>query len=153
MSYEILNAYFREERRSNRGLSVSSFCTCNFQLPRAVNTQTLSGAGFLKMINRASDAVNKMTIKMNESDTVSGYRMDSLAGSSELGSVGVSGSGSAPRRWWMFVSPLSGLRTSCRRLKLRSSSWGSFILWWTPSSIIGKVSEFSSVFHSNSFIL
>ncbi|RVE74228.1 hypothetical protein OJAV_G00019950 [Oryzias javanicus] len=38
-------------------------------LPRAVNTQTLSGAGFLKMINRASDAVNKMTIKMNESDT------------------------------------------------------------------------------------
>ncbi|KAG8001223.1 Sorting nexin-1 [Nibea albiflora] len=38
-------------------------------LPRAVSTQTLSGAGFLKMINRASDAVNKMTIKMNESDT------------------------------------------------------------------------------------
>lgn len=40
------------------------------QLPRAVNTQALSGAGFLKMINKASDAVNKMTIKMNESDTV-----------------------------------------------------------------------------------
>ncbi|XP_068613266.1 sorting nexin-1 [Brachionichthys hirsutus] len=38
-------------------------------LPRAVSTKTLSGAGFLKMINRASDAVNKMTIKMNESDT------------------------------------------------------------------------------------
>ncbi|XP_038145777.1 sorting nexin-1-like isoform X2 [Cyprinodon tularosa] len=38
-------------------------------LPRALNTQTLSGAGFLKMINRASDAVSKMTIKMNESDT------------------------------------------------------------------------------------
>uniref|UniRef100_UPI0037E8E071 sorting nexin-1-like n=1 Tax=Semicossyphus pulcher TaxID=241346 RepID=UPI0037E8E071 len=38
-------------------------------LPRAVNTQTLSGAGFLKMINKASEAVNKMTIKMNESDT------------------------------------------------------------------------------------
>ena len=44
-------------------------CVC-FQLPRAVNTQALSGAGFLKMINKASDAVNKMTIKMNESDTV-----------------------------------------------------------------------------------
>lgn len=43
-----------------------------FQLPRAVNTQALSGAGFLKMINKASDAVNKMTIKMNESDTVRG---------------------------------------------------------------------------------
>ncbi|KAJ3593361.1 hypothetical protein NHX12_005696 [Muraenolepis orangiensis] len=39
------------------------------ELPRAVNTQALSGAGFLKMINKASDAVNKMTIKMNESDT------------------------------------------------------------------------------------
>uniref|UniRef100_UPI003AB036F9 sorting nexin-1a isoform X1 n=1 Tax=Centroberyx gerrardi TaxID=166262 RepID=UPI003AB036F9 len=38
------------------------------ELPRAVNTQTLSGAGFLKMINRATDAVSKMTIKMNESD-------------------------------------------------------------------------------------
>ncbi|XP_037611296.1 sorting nexin-1-like [Sebastes umbrosus] len=39
------------------------------ELPRAVSTQTLSGAGFLKMITKASDAVNKMTIKMNESDT------------------------------------------------------------------------------------
>ncbi|MBN3307837.1 SNX1 protein, partial [Amia calva] len=38
------------------------------ELPRATGTQTLSGAGFLKMINRATDAVNKMTIKMNESD-------------------------------------------------------------------------------------
>uniref|UniRef100_A0A8C9SMV9 Sorting nexin-2 n=1 Tax=Scleropages formosus TaxID=113540 RepID=A0A8C9SMV9_SCLFO len=38
------------------------------ELPRAVSTQTLSGAGFLKMINRATDAVSKMTIKMNESD-------------------------------------------------------------------------------------
>ncbi|MEQ2246737.1 Sorting nexin-1 [Ilyodon furcidens] len=38
-------------------------------LPRALNTQALSGAGFLKMINRASDAVSKMTIKMNESDS------------------------------------------------------------------------------------
>uniref|UniRef100_A0A3Q2ZHN9 Sorting nexin 1 n=2 Tax=Kryptolebias marmoratus TaxID=37003 RepID=A0A3Q2ZHN9_KRYMA len=38
-------------------------------LPRAVNTQALSGAGFLKMITKASDAVSKMTIKMNESDS------------------------------------------------------------------------------------
>lgn len=42
-----------------------------FQLPRAVSTQALSGAGFLKMINKATDAVSKMTIKMNESDVVS----------------------------------------------------------------------------------
>ncbi|XP_064421872.1 sorting nexin-1 [Latimeria chalumnae] len=38
------------------------------ELPRAVGTQALSGAGLLKMISRATDAVNKMTIKMNESD-------------------------------------------------------------------------------------
>ncbi|KAK7912563.1 hypothetical protein WMY93_012774 [Mugilogobius chulae] len=48
---------------------VREFLEREDQLPRAVNTQTLSGAGFLKMINKASDAVNKMTIKMNESDT------------------------------------------------------------------------------------
>ncbi|XP_074667375.1 sorting nexin-2-like isoform X6 [Strix aluco] len=38
------------------------------ELPRAVNTQALSGAGILRMVNKAADAVNKMTIKMNESD-------------------------------------------------------------------------------------
>uniref|UniRef100_A0A6Q2Z0N0 Sorting nexin-2 n=1 Tax=Esox lucius TaxID=8010 RepID=A0A6Q2Z0N0_ESOLU len=37
-------------------------------LPRAVSTQALSGAGILRMVNKAADAVNKMTIKMNESD-------------------------------------------------------------------------------------
>uniref|UniRef100_A0A674NB50 Sorting nexin-2 n=1 Tax=Takifugu rubripes TaxID=31033 RepID=A0A674NB50_TAKRU len=38
------------------------------ELPRAVNTQALSSAGLLRMVNKAADAVNKMTIKMNESD-------------------------------------------------------------------------------------
>ncbi|XP_007546876.1 sorting nexin-1a [Poecilia formosa] len=38
------------------------------ELPRAVSTQALSGAGFLKMLTKATDAVSKMTIKMNESD-------------------------------------------------------------------------------------
>lgn len=47
------------------------------QLPRAVNTQTLSGAGFLKIITRATDAVSKMTIKMNESDIVCQIQLDS----------------------------------------------------------------------------
>uniref|UniRef100_A0A8C6L8R8 Sorting nexin-2 n=1 Tax=Nothobranchius furzeri TaxID=105023 RepID=A0A8C6L8R8_NOTFU len=40
----------------------------NSELPRAVNTQALSSAGILRMVNKAADAVNKMTIKMNESD-------------------------------------------------------------------------------------
>nr|XP_057925803.1 sorting nexin-2 isoform X1 [Doryrhamphus excisus] len=38
------------------------------ELPRAVSTQALSGAGLLRMVNKAAEAVNKMTIKMNESD-------------------------------------------------------------------------------------
>ncbi|XP_007906903.1 sorting nexin-1 isoform X1 [Callorhinchus milii] len=38
------------------------------ELPRAVSTQALSGAGLLRMVNKAADAVSKMTIKMNESD-------------------------------------------------------------------------------------
>uniref|UniRef100_A0A3Q0RGZ4 Sorting nexin-2 n=1 Tax=Amphilophus citrinellus TaxID=61819 RepID=A0A3Q0RGZ4_AMPCI len=45
------------------------------ELPRAVSTQALSSAGLLRMVNKAADAVNKMTIKMNESDAVSeGWR-------------------------------------------------------------------------------
>ncbi|NXJ39145.1 SNX2 protein, partial [Ciconia maguari] len=43
------------------------------ELPRAVNTQALSGAGILRMVNKAADAVNKMTIKMNESDAPCWY--------------------------------------------------------------------------------
>ncbi|TRY64799.1 hypothetical protein DNTS_004404 [Danionella cerebrum] len=38
------------------------------ELPRAVSTQALSGAGILRMVNRAAHAVNRMTIKMNEAD-------------------------------------------------------------------------------------
>lgn len=52
-----------------------------------MGTQTLSGAGLLKMFNKATDAVSKMTIKMNESDIVSSpmlplflqdYRLEAL---------------------------------------------------------------------------
>lgn len=39
-----------------------------------------------------------------------------------------------------FYSFLSGLRTSSRRWRMRSSSWGSFMPWSTPSSITGRVS-------------
>ncbi|KAJ1181152.1 hypothetical protein NDU88_006362 [Pleurodeles waltl] len=38
------------------------------ELPRAVSTQALSGAGLMKMLNKATDAVTRMTIKMDESD-------------------------------------------------------------------------------------
>uniref|UniRef100_A0A8C7KY45 Sorting nexin 1 n=1 Tax=Oncorhynchus kisutch TaxID=8019 RepID=A0A8C7KY45_ONCKI len=59
------SADFVERRRHLLPLLYSDFaCT----LPRAVGTHTLSGAGFLKMINRASDAVSKMTIKISDSD-------------------------------------------------------------------------------------
>ncbi|KAF0022571.1 hypothetical protein F2P81_025197 [Scophthalmus maximus] len=48
-------------------------CCCKSEenlLPRAVSTQALSSAGLLRMVNKAADAVNKMTIKMNESDAL-----------------------------------------------------------------------------------
>jgi len=56
------------------GMTIELCVFVCFQLPRAVSTQALSGAGFLKMINKASDAVNKMTVKMNETDTVRGIQ-------------------------------------------------------------------------------
>uniref|UniRef100_A0A8C2I1K2 Sorting nexin-2 n=1 Tax=Cyprinus carpio TaxID=7962 RepID=A0A8C2I1K2_CYPCA len=60
------SAEFVERRRAalERFVSVVSY----LGLPRAVSTQALSGAGFLKMLNKATDAVSKMTIKMNEQD-------------------------------------------------------------------------------------
>lgn len=105
------------------------------QLPRAVSTQTLSGAGFLKMINKATDAVSKMTIKMNESDAVS------PAGKPRPLKV--------PPKWIQLkqrccvgfrgsqtqlvddddVFSCSGLRRSSRRWSLQTSTSGSFMLW------------------------
>ncbi|XP_051579765.1 sorting nexin-1-like isoform X2 [Myxocyprinus asiaticus] len=54
------------------------------ELPRAVNTQTLSGPGLLKMINRASDAVNKMTIKINESNNWFESKLQELESEEQL---------------------------------------------------------------------
>uniref|UniRef100_UPI00358E4321 sorting nexin-2-like n=1 Tax=Myxine glutinosa TaxID=7769 RepID=UPI00358E4321 len=38
------------------------------ELPRAVSTQALSGAGILRMVNRAADAVNKITARISDND-------------------------------------------------------------------------------------
>ncbi|CAN0320597.1 unnamed protein product [Lampetra planeri] len=38
------------------------------ELPRAVSTQALSGAGLMRIVSKAAEAVNKMTIKMSELD-------------------------------------------------------------------------------------
>ncbi|TNN53160.1 Sorting nexin-1 [Liparis tanakae] len=59
---------FRESCLTRRYSKILTSVT-SWRERRAVSTQALSGAGFLKMINKASDAVNKMTVKMNESDT------------------------------------------------------------------------------------
>ncbi|TKS78234.1 Sorting nexin-2 [Collichthys lucidus] len=48
------------------------------ELPRAVSTQALSSAGLLRMVNKAADAVNKMTIKMNESDAEKQQHFENL---------------------------------------------------------------------------
>lgn len=39
-------------------------------LPRAVNTSALSGAGVLRLFNRVGETVTKIAFKMGESDPV-----------------------------------------------------------------------------------
>lgn len=41
------------------------------ELPKATNTSALSGAGVMRLFNKVGETVNKITYKMDESDTVS----------------------------------------------------------------------------------
>lgn len=45
------------------------------ELPKAASTQLFSGAGFLKMIHKYTEAVSKMTIKMDETDVWFGEKL------------------------------------------------------------------------------
>lgn len=78
-----LNTDFLENRRSalerylNRTAQHPVLCTdtdfTNFlesdqDLPRAVNTAALSGAGVMRLFNRVGETVNKITYKMEEND-------------------------------------------------------------------------------------
>lgn len=47
-----------------------NFLQSNEELPRAVNTATLSGAGVMRLFNRFGETVNKITYKMDENDPV-----------------------------------------------------------------------------------
>lgn len=47
------------------------FLELDTDLPKANNTSALSGAGVRRLFNRVGDTVNKMTFRMDESDTVS----------------------------------------------------------------------------------
>jgi sorting nexin-1/2 len=40
-------------------------------LPKATNTSALSGAGVMRLFNKVGETVNKITYKMDESDSVS----------------------------------------------------------------------------------
>lgn len=40
------------------------------ELPRSVNTSTLSGAGVMRLFNKVGETVNKITYRMDESDPV-----------------------------------------------------------------------------------
>lgn len=48
-----------------------NFLQSDADLPRAVNTATLSGAGVMRLFNRFGETVNKITYKMDENDPVS----------------------------------------------------------------------------------
>lgn len=43
---------------------------CTQELPRSVNTATLSGAGVMRLFNKVGETVNKITYRMDESDPV-----------------------------------------------------------------------------------
>ena len=47
-----------------------NFLQSNEELPRAVNTAALSGAGVMRLFNRFGETVNKITYKMDENDPV-----------------------------------------------------------------------------------
>lgn len=48
-----------------------NFLQSDEELPRAVNTAALSGAGVMRFFNRFGETVNKITYRMDESDPVS----------------------------------------------------------------------------------
>lgn len=50
-----------------------NFLESNEDLPRAVNTAALSGAGVMRLFNKMGETVNKITYKMDENDPVSLY--------------------------------------------------------------------------------
>jgi hypothetical protein len=41
------------------------------ELPRSTSTSALSGAGVIRLFNKVGETVNKITYKMDESDSVS----------------------------------------------------------------------------------
>lgn len=48
-----------------------NFLESDQELPRAVSTSTLSGAGVMRLFNKVGETVNKITYKMDENDPVS----------------------------------------------------------------------------------
>lgn len=50
-----------------------NFLESDIELPRAVNTGALSGAGVLRLFNKVGETVNKITYRMDENDPVSEY--------------------------------------------------------------------------------
>lgn len=52
-------------------LDFINFLQSNEELPRAVNTAALSGAGVMRLFNRFGETMNKITYKMDENDPVS----------------------------------------------------------------------------------
>jgi sorting nexin-1/2 len=49
--------------------SFINFLESDQELPRAVNTAALSGAGVMRLFNKVGETVNKITYKMDENDT------------------------------------------------------------------------------------
>ena len=104
-----------------------------------MSTQALSGAGFLKMLNKATDAVSKMTIKMNESDVVGVPVVVVFFSVPRCHGDDGQGCCEAVLTYRMCCA-CSGSRRSCRRWRPPTSSSGSSTAWWSPWWSTGKVS-------------
>lgn len=55
-----------------------NFLESDEELPRAVNTAALSGAGVMRLFNKVGETVNKITYKMDESDQVNKIKIFSI---------------------------------------------------------------------------
>ena len=67
--------YWKNISRFNQSLILANLIKVGFnfslkELPRAINTSTLSGAGVMRLFNKVGETVNKITYKMDENDSV-----------------------------------------------------------------------------------
>lgn len=81
-----------------------NFLQSDEELPRSVNTATLSGAGVMRLFNKVGETVNKITYKMDENDPVNFHSFLIMPKFDVFFSIaGVSGSKTKSTRWKIWT--------------------------------------------------